>query len=397
MTFARHCELFSKRTPPETYELIWSVVNADDRTAKAEGDLLNDSKYLNRQEFLQCLVRMAIAYYVHGGQCTDVSDAVGQFMTEKVAPHLPDEAVQSSNAFRKRFCYTERTSRVLEAHLPSLRSLYDQYAEASHDMRDRLADDDLMSIGEWLYFVKHLGLVDGGQVTVLLAKQIFLWSRIRSLHSRTEKAERRLRHMTFEDFMEAVVRLSIFCSMPTDDDLAEAGAADAGDYLLALQANDPKSYPRFLRKNRPRFSDPDGSDYDKHALQPAEKALFHFIKLLVKTVEHATSARNDLSLADGTIQASEAARFLKARKSGAQLQLEHAASLLGAVDFESAMENAALRAVMTAASIKIQMMCRLRDARKRIAERRAAKEDTDRLAREQQEAVGGAAKEEEDV
>ena len=139
MTFARHCNLFTKRTPPETYELIFSVVNADDRATKGD-DLLNDSKYLNRQEFLQCLVRMAIAYYVQGGQLTDVSDAVGQFMTENVGPNLPAEASQSSNAFRKRFCYTERTSRVLEAHLPSLRTLYEMYSEASHDMRDRMAD-----------------------------------------------------------------------------------------------------------------------------------------------------------------------------------------------------------------------------------------------------------------
>ena len=88
MTFARHCDLFCKRTPPEAYELIYAIVNADDRATKAD-DLLNDSKYLNRQEFLQCLVRMAIAYYVQGGQASDVSDAVGQFMTEKVGGRTP--------------------------------------------------------------------------------------------------------------------------------------------------------------------------------------------------------------------------------------------------------------------------------------------------------------------
>ena len=56
----------------------------------------------------------------------DVSDAVNQLITtnllggmSKSAPH----ALQSSNAFRTRFCYIEATSMVLEANHASLKAL----------------------------------------------------------------------------------------------------------------------------------------------------------------------------------------------------------------------------------------------------------------------------------
>ena len=222
-------------------------------------------------------------------------------------------------------------------------------------------------------------------MTTSAAKHIFLWSRLRTLKDRTERAEIRLRHGFFTDFLEALVRLSMMCSLPTQMDLEEAGAADAGEYLLGMQAKEPKAYARFLRKNRPKFTDPDGSDYEKHALQPVEKCVEHLIKLLVKTVEHSTSAKNDTSFADGVIQQSEAAKFLKLRALGTELHLEHAAASMVGVDFAAAMENATLKLAMTAAAIKIQMMKRLKDARGRMEKRRREKEQA---ASEAAEAAG---------
>ena len=37
--------------------------------------------------------------------------------------------MQSSNAFRTRFCYIEQTSLVLEANISSIRFLYENYAQ----------------------------------------------------------------------------------------------------------------------------------------------------------------------------------------------------------------------------------------------------------------------------
>ena len=40
------------------------------------------------------------------------------------------------------------------------------------------------------------------QVTVTQAKLVFLWSRIRTVRGVGDKAEARLRHLFFEDFLE---------------------------------------------------------------------------------------------------------------------------------------------------------------------------------------------------
>lgn len=72
------------------------------------------------------------------------------------------------------------------------------------------------------------------------------------------------------------------------------------------------------------------------------------------------------------LQASEAAKFLRQRSDGIALQLEHAATSLSQTDFESAMDSSALKLVTTVAAIKIQLRHRVKLAKKRVAERKAA-------------------------
>ena len=120
---AQDCRMVSKRVQHSEFEVIWAIVNAVDKTT-ASIDKFNKGKYLNRQEFLQCIVRMAIAVYCQRGLIGDVSDAVNQLLVGNLMGNLPAAATQNSNAFRKRFCYLEKTSVILEAHESSLRALY---------------------------------------------------------------------------------------------------------------------------------------------------------------------------------------------------------------------------------------------------------------------------------
>ena len=131
---------------------------------------------------------------------------------------------------------TESHSRLLMA--PDL--LCVQYGAAirvSNQDVEALKDDDLMSVGEWLTFLRHMGLIDAGYLSVLQAKQIFIWSRIRSIAEgvspHSDKAERNLRHLFYPDFLEALVRLSMTIALPTDFDVFEAGAA-AGETALSV-------------------------------------------------------------------------------------------------------------------------------------------------------------------
>ena len=50
--------MISKHAPHGEYETIWAIVNAVDRETRHE-DQFNKGRFLNRQEFMQCLVRCA--------------------------------------------------------------------------------------------------------------------------------------------------------------------------------------------------------------------------------------------------------------------------------------------------------------------------------------------------
>ena len=98
------------------------------------------------------------------------------------------------------------------------------------------------------------------------------------------------------------------------------GAADAGEFLLAMQTDAPHEYRAFLESHRPRHKDPDGSDLEEHQLQPIWTCVHHLVKVLVRTVEFNTSALRNADNADGAVQAHEAARFIRNRTRGDVLQ-----------------------------------------------------------------------------
>jgi len=372
MNMCEHNKLVSRKVPAGEFEVIWSIVNAKDKALSSQEDKHNKDKALNRQEFLQALVRCAVVVYVQRGAIGDVSDAVqlcvGHLLT-CLQMRCP-AAVQSSNAFRRRFCYLEATTLVLEAHLGSLRTLYDNYAEVSYDASDCLRDDALMSIGEWLAFVRHMGLIEARQLSVTQAKHVFLWSRIRTAEGVSDKAEARLRHLTFEDFLEALVRLATLMAFPTQVEIDAVSAKHAGEFLHGLQADAPDQYSAFLRSHKPAHTDPDGTDFDadgtglKALFQPVWLTIKHLVHLLVHTVERNTSALRSDEKADGVVQASEASNFIKRRVSGKALTVR-AGSLAGS-DWRLAQDTA----FVTAAAIQIQMASRARKARKKVEERR---------------------------
>lgn len=252
--------------------------------------------------------------------------------------------------------------------------LYENYAEVSRAQSDALRDDALMSIGEWMHFVRHMGFIESKQLTVPQAKSIFLWSRIRSLDGMSDKAEIRLRHMFFEDFLEALVRMSTMMAFPTNVEIEDVGARDAGEFLLALQADSAMrrdtAYAEFLESHRPRHHDPDGSDFDAAGtqlgplFQPVWLTIAHLVKLCIHTVEHNTSALVNDDAADGVIQTSEAAKFIRQRSSGKHLEMKTGA--LANADWQAASD----KAIFTAAAIKIQLASRAKKARRKVEERR---------------------------
>lgn len=95
----------------------------------------------------------------------------------------PVVSLQNSNTFRTRYCYTERTDEVLSKHMALLRHLYKHYSQAYQAEHSRLSSAELMSVGEWIALLDHLGLFATDQLTAEQGRLIFMWSRCGGRHA----------------------------------------------------------------------------------------------------------------------------------------------------------------------------------------------------------------------
>lgn len=163
----------------------------------------NKARLLNRSEFLQVIVRMAIAAY----PSLPASAAVSQ-LCESWGRLLPPEALHKRDEFRRKHCYVPLMDAALVRHETTLRALFAKYAKVNRDRTDELQSDRLVSCGEWLSLIHDLGMVRTRQTAPFPAKLIFLWSRLRCADRVGIPSERRMRGLSFEDFLEALVRLS---------------------------------------------------------------------------------------------------------------------------------------------------------------------------------------------
>ena len=333
LSFCNKCDLVGEHLPVHIVELIFAQVDAKDESTQTE-DAFNRTKCLDRQEFLQCIVRIALDKYVKPGIVGDVSDAIEKLCSENIEPKLPEAARQDSNKFRERYCYLREVEMVLRKHMKTLRSLYGMYADLSEGQGDRSAEildsSSMMSIREWMSLMNHLGLFDQGMMSFYEAKQIFMWARIRSINDNSRHSLIKLRNLYFEDFMEAMVRLAMLLPLPTTDDIEELGVKDAGIYMISLRRESPVTYKQFILDKRGNWYGP-----------PKEHiwcCVDHLLTYLTRLVELNSSGEKDLSLSHSEVQ-----QFAKARKKGIELRLEDVVKADPSVDGKKVTHAQALR------------------------------------------------------
>ena len=262
---------------------IYSIVDAVDGNTHGL-DLHNQVRSINRHEFLQILIRLAVrknCRFDHfGHERGDVAEAVEQLIHENLMRHLPPTALQDSNAFRKCYCYIEPTDNVLKKHLPMLRALYTIYAREGNDRLEdhsKLATRSWMSAGEWLHLIMHVGLIETHLVTVSTLYQVFIWSRIRSCVDLSDREEMRVRNLFFEDFLEALVRLASTMALPTDAEIEASGAQDAGEFMLTFHATAPEACLEFITQRQ--------LDWFEHPHQGIDKCIEHLLAIIARAVE----------------------------------------------------------------------------------------------------------------
>ena len=316
LTMVRDCRLASAECPARVFELIFSQVDAKDE-ATLTLDKFNRKNHLDRQEFIQVLVRIALERYVKTKEILDVSDAL-ETLCRTIDERLPEPARQDSNLFRERYCYLRQVDMVLRKHLKTLKSLFTRYADLSEGQGDAIQEAldsaEMMSIREWMAMISHLGFFESGQLSYYEAKQIFTWARIRGIRDNSQASLIKLRNLYFEDFMEAIIRLSMVVALPTDEDLSELGVTDAGEYLISLAKDSPSFYREYVKTRKGSWFGP--------PKQPIWRCIDHLILYCERLIE--ANSRGDKDL---TVSEQEVRQFARSRTKGVELILESGTSL----------------------------------------------------------------------
>ena len=267
---------------PRNLDQMFVAINASgkgtDLHAKEKN---NDQHSLNRQEFLQLLVRVAQARYIMTGQVHDVSDAVRMVVEQDVLDNVVPECLHDLNTFREHYCYLEEVDHILRRHETSLRALYKEFARDLDGMIGK--GSTLMGFDEWMAFLQSVHVVDhgkGGASTQFCSHRhgtlAFVWSRMAVVGSEEDDAVvLKTQNLHFEDFLEALVRIATMVGWPTDEEIEQAGYRDAGEFLLNMQQFS-HVYDRFMAKN--------ATSWDEEPRQPIERCIAHLLAWVIRVV-----------------------------------------------------------------------------------------------------------------
>ena len=181
---------------------------------------------LNRAEFIEALIRMGIQKYFNDGRkrsaAATTGEAVMRIIIEHILPLTAGKGVKiktpicDSNELREKVLYTIQIDDVFrqDDRIEFLQHIF----EAGSSQKNEGAR---MNIVEWMRFVRGVVGKDGGQNSKLLnfselaTKECFLLSRLTVVDQ--EKDGKRWEQLSFEDFLEALVRLTEIVHPETED------------------------------------------------------------------------------------------------------------------------------------------------------------------------------------
>ena len=109
---------------------------------------------------------------------------------------------------------------------------------------------------------------------------------MRVIDEGAKRSRQKVVNLSFEDFLEALVRCATMKSTPTEEDVSEAGYADAGEFVLELKA----------AAKWDNFCDAHPQSWDTPLRQPIEKCVDALIVLVIRTIEQGTRGSDNLQL-----------------------------------------------------------------------------------------------------
>ena len=249
MQFATDCGFVDKNSQfckTTHFDQLFISVDSSGIGGKTD-EKFNRKKALNRQEFLQCLVKISVMRYVQPGLIIDVSEATHRMLVQDIEPSLDPTIFLEANEFRTKHTYTEEVDDVLRKHEVSLRLIYERACKLRGTAASKGIANKLVSFDCWKD-VSRIFTIVADDLTERDCTLAFVWSRMRVIDEQSDIGRIKLTHLSFEDFLEALCRCSVCKAWPTREEMEAAESANAGVHLLNLQRDDPVAYDKLLEE-----------------------------------------------------------------------------------------------------------------------------------------------------
>jgi len=243
--FVKDCELAdpaSKDCRKADFDRIFVASDVEDRGGRMsqeqkEFNSANIDRALMRFEWVQALVRIALAKYMKSENAAGVGDALEKLFTERVLKMVPPEALHDSDVFRRQRLYTREVHDVFTHHENNLRAIYEAFAAAIYDQKagpsEARAKDKLMDLAEFELLLNAASLFDE-DFTKRHASLCFLWAQ--SFCTDDLKRRTVLTHLSYVDFLEALARITTFKPLPTAALLESTGAKSCAHFFMQAKA-----------------------------------------------------------------------------------------------------------------------------------------------------------------
>ncbi|KAK9825957.1 hypothetical protein WJX74_001162 [Apatococcus lobatus] len=184
---------------------------------RAPAALVNDEHALMRFEFLEAVVRLAVAKYGKGQATESVAEAVKMLMDKNITPNLQQDAQVDPNVFRNTRLYCEEVDTLLKRHANLLKALYSAYRGRPQSGGLRFK---VLKMDTWLNLIGDCKMTDAA-FPLNRAQLAYLWGRMGIVDEIKDYG--RYESLTFTDFLEALARLAELKPLPSASDLADGG------------------------------------------------------------------------------------------------------------------------------------------------------------------------------
>ncbi|KAK3238958.1 hypothetical protein CYMTET_51082 [Cymbomonas tetramitiformis] len=227
----------------------------EDKTTP-EAQLMASNNALLRYEFLEVLVRIAVAKYGDGIETCDVSEALTFLLERNIRPNVPLLASTPADAWRWERLYNEELDNLFKSHSEILHLIHKAYITRPPEGGRRCK---MFQIDHWLKLLTDTHLING-DFNIREAKLCFLRARMLII----DEVGDRMRYecLTFVDFLEAIARVSDAASVVSDAELREMRYDTVLDYMLACEVNEnpdkkgPSGAPHPPRRPSATFGNP---------------------------------------------------------------------------------------------------------------------------------------------